>query len=132
MKLTEPPGPVPLSRRRMRTGREAGDSDSGIVWHLGYLFTEHWPAMEITRGVARRIDHAVDASHLFVGQFDCVRNFIRLETVVLRIKAEVHAVVGQREIKLLLRLVQRIGVCCRRPLLNLLWYAKVCGQLIDL
>ena len=88
--------------------------------------------MKITCSAARSIDHMVDASHLLGGQLDYGRDFFRQQTVVLRIEAQVHAVVGEREIELLLRLVQRIGVCRWRPLLDLLRYAEVAGQLIDL
>ncbi len=88
--------------------------------------------MEIACGPAGCIDHAVDASHLFGVQPDYGRDFLRLETLVLGIQAQVHAVVGQGKIKLLLRLVQRIRVGRRRPLLNLLRNAEICRQLIDL
>jgi hypothetical protein len=102
MKLTEPPGPEPLSRRRTRTGREAHDSDSGVIWDLRYRFTKDRRAMEVTRCIASSVDNTIDAGDLFGGQFDNGRYFFRLEVVVLRIQTEIHAVVGQGEIKLLL------------------------------
>src|SRR5580704_12634979 len=132
MKLTEPPGPVPLSRRRMRTGRDSGNRDSEVIRHLGNFFREQRMAMEITGGAAGSIDHLVDASHLLGGQLDYGRDYFRQQAMVLRIEAQVHALVGDREIELLLRLVQRIGVGGWRPLLDLLRYAEVRGQLIDL
>src|ERR1700722_6451637 len=119
MKLTEPPGPVPLSRRRMRMGGDDGNRDSEIIGHLRNLFREHRKAMEITGGAARSIDHLVDASHLLGGQLDCGSDFFGQKTMVLRIEAQIHAVVGERKIKLLLRLIQRIGVGRWRSLLYL-------------
>src|SRR5580765_4307008 len=101
MKLTDPPGPMPLSSRRMRTGRAAGESVPNIIWHLGHLFTEHRRLMEIACGPAGCIDDAVDASHLFGVQPDCGSDLLRLETLVLGIQAQIHAVVGQGKIKLL-------------------------------
>src|SRR5271165_3125579 len=90
MKLTEPPGPVPLSRRRTRTGFEAHDSNSGVIWDLGYLFTEDRHAMEVTRRIPGSVDKAIDAGDLFGGQFGDRRDFFRLDTVVPGIQTEIH------------------------------------------
>src|SRR6202790_311381 len=103
-----------------------------IVQDLGYIFTEHGRAMEITGGAAGCVDDAEDASDLLGSQPHYGRDFLWLEMVVPGIEAQVHAGVGEREIKLFLRLVQGIGVGGGRALLNLFRDAEISSELIDL
>jgi hypothetical protein len=103
-----------------------------ILQDLGYIFTEHGRAMEITGGAAGCIDDAEDASDLLGSQPNYGSDFLGLEMVVPGIEAQIHGGVGEREIKLFLGLVQGIGVGGGRALLNLFRDAEVGGKLIYL
>jgi len=80
----------------------SGAAGRDILRDLWYVLTEHRRAMEITCGVAGGIDDAIDASDLLDSQPNDWRDFLWRELVVLGIETQVHAVVGEREVKLLL------------------------------
>jgi hypothetical protein len=79
--------------------------DTGILRDLRYIFTEHRRTMKVTSSGAGCLDDAVDARDLLDTQPNYWRDFLWLEIVVFGIEAQVHAVVGEREIELLLGLV---------------------------
>ena len=74
----------------------------------------------------------VDALDLLGREPGGRRHFGRRHAVVRAVEAEVHLVVGQREVELFLRLRQRERVGGRRPAADLLGHAEVLGQRVDL
>jgi len=88
--------------------------------------------MQISCGNSLGVDVVHHHLHLFRRDAHHLGHVINWDAVVLGIQAQVHLVVGQGEIELVLTLGQRIGVCCGGALSHLFGYPQVLGQLIDL
>src|SRR5262245_37966778 len=66
--------------------------------------------VQVLGGAALGLDVLEHALHLLGGELDGGRDLGRGHAMVVRVEAEVHAVVGQGEVELLLRLLHREGV----------------------
>src|SRR5512140_1674904 len=84
------------------------------IWMARSLAKQDRRRVQIARDHALRGDIAVDALELIGREADPGRGLCRRDRMIARLQAGIHPRVGQREVELLLRLRQRVGVRRRR------------------